>query len=75
MEAMILFARDNDDVARAIASNGYEFVRRHLRYKDVKDYWRMLLDRYTSMIEWDVVRDPSLPQVTSSNFRVVDKGS
>ena len=36
---MIQFARDNQDIVQQIAKNGHEFVKKHLRMRDVKNYW------------------------------------
>jgi hypothetical protein len=32
MEELIQFARENDDIARTIAQNGYDFVRKYLHF-------------------------------------------
>ena len=72
-EELINFARENDDVAQAIAKNGFDFIRRHLRYKDVKAYWRELLVEYTKLLQWEVKREPGLEEITHSSHSVVDR--
>ena len=72
VEELITFARENDDVARAIAQNGYDFVRQNLRYGDVKDYWRQLLHEYTALLTWNVTKYSNTYEVTSASHRVVD---
>ncbi len=49
IETMIEFARDNPDLAQRIANNGHEFVKKHLRIRDVKNYWAKLLKSYYKM--------------------------
>lgn len=73
VEELIQFARENDDVARTIAQNGYDFVRKQLRYDDVKSYWRALLIEYTTLLGWRVEKHPDTRQVEASQHKVVDR--
>ncbi|OQR74907.1 O-glucosyltransferase rumi-like, partial [Tropilaelaps mercedesae] len=64
VEFLLNFARDNQEVAKEIAGRGFEAIRDHLRMKDVRCYWRKLLKTYARLIKYDVVRDPSLKEIT-----------
>eukprot|EP01052_Picozoa_sp_SAG31_P021359 SAG31_NODE_1647_length_7645_cov_47.639544_3_plen_77_part_00 len=73
VEELILFARENDDIARTIARNGADFVAANLRYEDVKDYWRQLLADYTQLLTWPVTKHPETVQMTKDKHKVVDR--
>ena len=61
---LIEFARDNPDIAEKIAEAGADFIDKHLRMEDVLCYWRKLLESYTNLLTYKVVRDPTLKLVT-----------
>jgi len=61
---LIEFARDNPDIAEKIAEAGADFIDKHLRMEDVLCYWRKLLESYTKLLTYKVVRDPTLKLVT-----------
>ena len=61
---LIEFARDNPDIAEKIAEAGADFIDQHLRMEDVLCYWRKLLESYTKLLTYKVVRDPTLKLVT-----------
>jgi len=52
------FIREHDEVARQVADQGAEFVKQHLRMSDVTCYWSKLLNAYTKLLTYEVVRDP-----------------
>ena len=60
---LIQFARDNPDVAKKIADAGADFIKDHLRMRDVNCYWRKLIKSYTKLLNYKVVRDPKLKLV------------
>lgn len=64
VEELLEFAKENDEVAMAIAERGYEFIWKHLRMEDVLCYWRRLLKRYAELMRYKVVRDKSLVRIT-----------
>lgn len=64
VEELLEFAKENDEVVRAIAERGYEFIWSHLRMEDVQCYWRRLLKRYAELLRYKVVRDKSLVRIT-----------
>lgn len=49
---LIQFALENDDVAKAIARRGRNFIAKHLRMEDVTCYWRELLTQYTRLLKF-----------------------
>lgn len=61
--ALLSFLREHDDLARTIAQRGQQFIRDHLRLKDVRCYWRNLLRRYTKLLTYPVMLDPSLEEI------------
>lgn len=73
VEELINFARENDDIAQRIAQNGADFVKKNLRYEDIKTYWRHLLIEYTEILTWPVVKHPETAPVTKDQHKVVDK--
>eukprot|EP01052_Picozoa_sp_SAG31_P006721 SAG31_NODE_312_length_17856_cov_14.557827_1_plen_222_part_00 len=73
MEDLLLFARENDDIAEKIAEAGYQFVKNNLRYVDVKVYWRQLLRQYAMLLRYDVKLALDVREVTVDQHRVVDK--
>ena len=55
--------QENDDLAQAIARNGRDFIRNHLRMEDVSNYWRDLLLQYADLQQWETERDEDLTVV------------
>ncbi|XP_037789982.1 LOW QUALITY PROTEIN: O-glucosyltransferase rumi homolog [Penaeus monodon] len=60
---LLKFAMENDDVAMAIAERGYEFIRDHLRMKDVLCYWRKLLQSYAELLQYKPVKEAGVYEV------------
>lgn len=54
---------ENDNLAMAIAERGYEFIRDHLRMKDVLCYWRKLLQSYAELLQYKPVKEPGVYEV------------
>ena len=50
-------------LVRDIADAGADFITSHLRLEDVFCYWKSLLLSYTALLDYTVVRDPSLSEV------------
>lgn len=49
-----MFAKQNDDLVKGIAERGFEFIKNHLRIKDVLCYWRKLLISYSKLLRYEV---------------------
>lgn len=60
---MIMFAKENNAVAKEIAERGRKFVAEHLKMSDVFCYWRKLLLRYSLLLKYRPTRDASLKEV------------
>ena len=74
-EELLLWARENDELARRIAENGQRHVRRLLQLSNVRDYWRELLLGYAKLQRWDTKVNPDFSEIHEAGFRVVDKAS
>lgn len=57
---LIKFFKQNDDLARKIAEQGFQHIWDNLRIKDVKCYWRKLLLRYAKLLKYEVALDKEL---------------
>ena len=64
---LLEFVKDNQDVAVKIAEAGAEFIENHLRMPDVTCYWRKLLESYTKLLNYKVVRDPKLKLIKNNS--------
>ncbi|KAM7439851.1 Protein O-glucosyltransferase 1 [Porites harrisoni] len=60
---LLEFAKANDDVAKAMAERGYQFIKEHLRMQDVKCYWKKLLKNYAKLMLWKPTRDPAFQEI------------
>jgi len=49
---LLHFLRENADIASSIARNGQTFIEKHLRIKDVHKYWRVLLKKYSKLLDF-----------------------
>ena len=49
---LLHFLRENVDIANSIARNGQTFIEKHLRIKDVHKYWRVLLTKYSKLLDF-----------------------
>ena len=62
IEDLLQFLKDNDEgiknrsgqlIAQQIASNGRNFIQKHLRMKDIETYWYHLLSNYTDLLDFE----------------------
>ncbi|XP_068714571.1 protein O-glucosyltransferase 1-like [Montipora foliosa] len=60
---LIEFAKANDNVVRAIAERGYQFIKDHLRMQDVQCYWKLLLKRYAKLMKWKPKRNLDFQEI------------
>ncbi|KAK6621257.1 hypothetical protein RUM43_011563 [Polyplax serrata] len=63
IEKLILFLQSHDDVVREIAERGRKFIVDHLRFKEIKCYWRNLLKQYQKLLNYTVELDKSLIEI------------
>ncbi|XP_037074133.1 O-glucosyltransferase rumi homolog [Pollicipes pollicipes] len=63
LERLILFAQENEGVAREIARRGQQFILDNLRMKDVSCYWRKLLVSYAKLLSYRTEKRPELMEV------------
>ncbi|XP_058944033.2 protein O-glucosyltransferase 1 [Pocillopora verrucosa] len=61
---LIEFAKENDEVAKGMAERGYQFIKDHLRMKDVKCYWKKLLKNYAKLMQWKPKRNSRFQRIT-----------
>ncbi|XP_013193124.2 O-glucosyltransferase rumi homolog [Amyelois transitella] len=59
----IQFFKENDSLAKEIADRGFQHIWDHLSDKDVKCYWRRLLQKYASLLNYEVTKDKDLIKV------------
>lgn len=64
IEKLINFFKEHDEIAERIALNGYKEIWRSLRLKDIKCYWKNLLQSYHKLIKYDVKVDESLKRIS-----------
>lgn len=57
---LLEFARNNQDSVRRIADRGASFIQDNLTMETVSCYWKMLLLKYTSLLDYSVQKDPEL---------------
>ena len=62
IEDLLQFLKNNDEgienksgqfIAQQIASNGRNFIQKHLRMKDIETYWYHLLSNYTDLLDFE----------------------
>ncbi|XP_046410038.1 O-glucosyltransferase rumi homolog [Neodiprion fabricii] len=63
LQELILFAKENDDIAHKIADQGRNFVWNHLRMEDVTCFWKSLLKRYVKLLTYKPVLDKRLIEI------------
>lgn len=60
---LLEFAQENDPIVSQIAERGKNFIRDHLRMKDVLCYWKKLLVSYASLLSYQPHRESGLIQI------------
>lgn len=60
---ILKFVKENDDVAKEIAQNGYNMIWNHLKLSDVTCYWRKLLGKYSALLKFKPVLDETLIEI------------
>jgi len=60
---LIEFAKTNDEVVKAVAERGYQFIKDHLRMQDVRCYWKKLLKNYAKLIQWKPKRNSAFQEI------------
>ena len=68
LKDLIEFLKAHDQMAEKIAQAGQEFIRNHLRMKDVEDYWIMLLSKYAAKLDFK-------PQIDKDSMRILQRTS
>ncbi|KAK8407731.1 hypothetical protein O3P69_002347 [Scylla paramamosain] len=61
---LLQFAQENDPVVSQIAERGQNFIKNHLRMKDVLCYWKKLLVSYASLLSYQPLRENGLVEIT-----------
>ncbi|EDV94670.1 O-glucosyltransferase rumi [Drosophila grimshawi] len=57
------YFKNHDVLAQQIAQRGHDFIGQHLRFQDIKCYWRKLLKRYAKLFKYEIKPDPSLKRI------------
>lgn len=60
---LIEFVKNNDDIAREIAENGYQMIWDNLKMKDVSCYWKKLLKQYAKLLKYEPVMDENFIEI------------
>ncbi|KAK6175502.1 hypothetical protein SNE40_013955 [Patella caerulea] len=63
VEDLLHFAKENDEVAKKIATRGRQFIWDHLKMEDISCYWKKLLKSYAKLLKFKPQRDSSLKQI------------
>ena len=56
-ELTIEYFNSNQDQAKQISQNGYDFIKNHLRMDDIYLYWKELLLQYSKLVDYIPTRD------------------
>ncbi|XP_034233696.1 O-glucosyltransferase rumi homolog isoform X3 [Thrips palmi] len=67
IKKLLNFVKENDDVAKRIADQGFEFIWNNLKMKDVTCYWRRLLKQYSKNLKYKPSLDESLIEIKYSS--------
>lgn len=59
----INYFKNNDDLAQTIANNGFQHIWDNLKDKDVKCYWKKLLNKYAKLLKYKVVKSHDVIKV------------
>ncbi|MPC32121.1 O-glucosyltransferase rumi [Portunus trituberculatus] len=64
---LLQFAQENDPVVSQIAERGQNFIKNHLRMKDVLCYWKKLLVSYASLLNYQPLHEDKLVEITKKS--------
>lgn len=67
IKELIEFFENHQDLARKLATNGYNFIWNNLQMKHVDCYWLNLLKRYTKLLNYKPKLDEALVQIRRMN--------
>jgi len=65
LEEVLTFLRENDDIAKSIALEGYNLIWNHLTSDSVECYWKHLLQEYQRLLTYQPIRDTTLINITN----------
>ncbi|XP_076247010.1 O-glucosyltransferase rumi homolog [Calliopsis andreniformis] len=68
LEELIQFAKDNDELSKKIAKRGRDFIWNNLKMRDVVQFWKELVKRYSNLLTYKITLDKSL-------IKIVKKGN
>lgn len=68
LKSVIEFVKEHDDLAKEIAENGFEMIWNNLKMKHVGCYWRKLLLKYASLLNYDIKLDHNLIEIKNWSF-------
>lgn len=60
---ILQFVKNNDDIAKEIAENGYNFIWNNLKLSDVRCYWKKLIKKYSKLLTFKPVLDEKLIEI------------
>lgn len=63
IRTLVMFAVENDKMVSQIAERGSQFIKNHLRIKDVLCYWRKLLRKYAEHLKYEPEKEDGLIEV------------
>lgn len=63
LKEILEFVKENDDIAKEIAENGFNMIWNNLKIKDIYCYWRKLLKKYTKLLKYQVNLDNDLVEI------------
>lgn len=67
IKKLLEFVQENDNVAKKIADQGFDFIWNHLKMKDVTCYWRRLLKQYAKHLNYKPSLDETLLEIKQSS--------
>ncbi|KAM6958463.1 protein O-glucosyltransferase 1 [Tautogolabrus adspersus] len=69
LRELLQFVKDNDDIAKEIATRGMEFILDHLRMQDISCYWERLLTEFGQLLTYKPKRKDNYNQIIHTPSR------
>ncbi|XP_054709758.1 protein O-glucosyltransferase 1-like [Uloborus diversus] len=63
VQDLLNFALENDNLAKAIADRGFDFIWNHLKMEDILCYWKKLLLDYSQLLRYKPVKNNKLKRI------------
>ncbi|XP_034533891.1 protein O-glucosyltransferase 1 [Notolabrus celidotus] len=63
LRELLQFVKENDAIAKEIATRGMEFILNHLQMQDISCYWERLLSEFGSLLTYQPTRKDNYNQI------------